>query len=42
MRRDKADRMLHFVLTRERWLERRRDDISIDGLEPCRRLFGVV
>ncbi len=28
-----------WILTRERWLERRRDDIRVDGLEPCRELL---
>jgi RimJ/RimL family protein N-acetyltransferase len=42
IRRGVPDRMLHFVLTRERWLERRRDDIRIEGLEPCLELFGVT
>ncbi|HSS58760.1 MAG TPA: GNAT family protein [Solirubrobacteraceae bacterium] len=30
-----------FVLTRERWLERRRDDIEVEGLEACRELLGA-
>jgi RimJ/RimL family protein N-acetyltransferase len=42
LRRAVPDRMLHFVLTRERWYERRRDDIVIEGLEPCLPLFGVT
>ena len=42
LRRDKPDRMLHFVLPRDRWKERRRDDITIEGLEPCLPLFGVA
>jgi RimJ/RimL family protein N-acetyltransferase len=42
MRRDKPDRMLHFVLTRERWQQRQRDDITIEGLEPCLSLFGAT
>ena len=41
-RRDRADRPLHFVITRERWESRRRDDIEIDGLEPCLELFGAA
>jgi RimJ/RimL family protein N-acetyltransferase len=28
-------RLLRWVLTRERWAERRRDDITIDGLDAC-------
>jgi len=42
LRRGEPDRMLHFVLTRERWLQRRRDDITIEGLEPCLALFGIT
>ena len=30
-----------FVLDRDDWLPRRRDDIEIVGLEPCLPLFGV-
>jgi RimJ/RimL family protein N-acetyltransferase len=41
-RRDGADLQLHFLMTRERWLERRRDDIRIEGLEPCLELFGAT
>jgi RimJ/RimL family protein N-acetyltransferase len=41
MRRDQPDRMLNFVLTRDKWEQRRRDDIVIDGLEPCLPLFGL-
>jgi RimJ/RimL family protein N-acetyltransferase len=41
LRRDQPDRMLNFVLTREVWKQRRRDDIVIDGLEPCLPLFGL-
>jgi RimJ/RimL family protein N-acetyltransferase len=35
-------RMLEFVLTRERWMERRRDDIAITGLGPCLPLLGLA
>jgi RimJ/RimL family protein N-acetyltransferase len=42
MRRDAAARMEHFAMTRERWLERRRDDITISGLEPCLPLLGLT
>ena len=42
MRRDKADTQLHFVMTRAQWLTRRRDDIEIEGLEPCLDLFGLA
>lgn len=41
LRRGKPDRMLHFVLTCEEWRRRRRDDIVIEGLEPCLSMFGV-
>ena len=34
-------RMLEFVLTRERWMESRRDGIAITGLEPCLPLLGL-
>jgi RimJ/RimL family protein N-acetyltransferase len=42
VRRDQPDRMVHFVLTSEQWNKRRRDDIVIEGLEPCLPLFGVT
>lgn len=42
MRRDTADRQLHFAMTRGQWLTRRRDDIEIEGLEPCLDLFGLA
>jgi RimJ/RimL family protein N-acetyltransferase len=41
-RRDRGDKQLHFMLTRERWDARRRDDIEIEGLEPCLEMFGVA
>jgi RimJ/RimL family protein N-acetyltransferase len=41
MRRDQVGRMEHFAMTRARWLERRRDDITISGLEPCLPLLGL-
>jgi RimJ/RimL family protein N-acetyltransferase len=34
-------RMRRFVLERERWLESRRDDIRIEGLDACRELLGA-
>jgi len=40
-RRDGVDRQLKFVMTRARWEERRRDDIEIEGLEPCLEMFGA-
>jgi RimJ/RimL family protein N-acetyltransferase len=42
LRRDQSDTQLHFMLTRERWRERRRDDIEIEGLGPCLELFGIL
>jgi RimJ/RimL family protein N-acetyltransferase len=30
-----------WILTRERWEQRRRDDIELAGLEPCRALLGA-
>ena len=35
MRRDRADRLLRFRMTRQQWAQVRRDDIEIVGLEPC-------
>ena len=35
------DRSLHFRMSRERWDERRRDDILIFGLEACLPMFGL-
>jgi RimJ/RimL family protein N-acetyltransferase len=37
-----AARHLRFVLTRERWEERRRDDIEVHGLEPCLPILGLA
>jgi RimJ/RimL family protein N-acetyltransferase len=33
-------RLQRWVLTREQWTPRRRDDISIEGLDACRPLLG--
>lgn len=41
VRRDRPDEMILLRLTRERWAERRRDDIEIVGLERCLELFGI-
>jgi RimJ/RimL family protein N-acetyltransferase len=41
LRRDKADRQLEVRLRREVWQSHRRDDIEIEGLEPCLELFGA-
>jgi len=42
LRRGKPDRLVDFVLDRETWRSRRRDDIEITGLEPCLELFGAA
>jgi RimJ/RimL family protein N-acetyltransferase len=42
MRRDVADRQIRLRLSRERWAKDRREDIAIEGLEPCRAMFGAV
>jgi RimJ/RimL family protein N-acetyltransferase len=34
-------RMLRFAMTRDEWLPRSRDDIVIEGLEPCLPLLGL-
>jgi RimJ/RimL family protein N-acetyltransferase len=39
MRRDKPDRLVHLLLTREEWEPTRRDDIEIIGLDACRDLL---
>lgn len=36
-----AATMLRHLMTRERWLERRREDISIEGLAPCLEVLGL-
>ncbi len=41
LRRDQPSTLIGLRLTRERWLEHRRDDIEIIGLEPCREMFGI-
>ena len=41
LRRDQPDTQLHFTMTRAQWKARRRDDITIEGLEPCLELFGL-
>lgn len=33
--------MTRFLMTRDRWLQRRRDDIAIEGLAPCLPLLGL-
>jgi RimJ/RimL family protein N-acetyltransferase len=41
LRRDRPDWVIGFRLTRERWEQGRRDDIRLEGLEPCLELFGA-
>jgi hypothetical protein len=41
IRKGAAAPIARYLLTRERWLERRRDDINITGLEPCRVMLGL-
>lgn len=40
-RRDRPAITRHFVLTRTRWQATRRDDITVEGLDPCRPMFGI-
>jgi RimJ/RimL family protein N-acetyltransferase len=40
--RGEAVREIHLVLEREAWESRRRDDITVVGLDACRALFGVT
>lgn len=41
LRDGELTRDIRFLMTREVWEQRRRDDIEIEGLEPCLELFGV-
>jgi RimJ/RimL family protein N-acetyltransferase len=41
LRGDVPDCSLHFRLSRERWDERRRDDILVVGLAACLPMFGL-
>jgi len=41
LRRGQPDRLASFILGREQWLAHRRDDIFIEGLEPCLQMFGA-
>jgi hypothetical protein len=34
--------MVHLRLTRAGWLAAERVDVSIDGFDPCRPLFGLA
>lgn len=40
--RDTLIKVSNVVLERSEWERRRRDDIVIEGLEPCRELFGAA
>lgn len=42
LRRDAPDWLVGLRLSRAAWEQQRRDDIEIDGLEPCLSLFGVT
>jgi RimJ/RimL family protein N-acetyltransferase len=42
VRRGEAAWIMGYRLSREHWERERRDDISIEGLEPCLELFGVA
>lgn len=42
VRRDTSARHHAFRLDRATWEAHRRDDISMEGLDPCRELFGAV
>ncbi|MDQ1402312.1 MAG: hypothetical protein QOG03_628 [Actinomycetota bacterium] len=39
---DAVGRHIRFKIDRQRWLERRRDDIEIVGLDPCLPLLGIT
>lgn len=41
VRREQAARYLRYQLPRDVWAELRRDDITVEGLEPCRARFGL-
>jgi RimJ/RimL family protein N-acetyltransferase len=41
LRRDTPDWLVGFRLPRTVWEERRRDDIVIEGLDPCLPMFGL-
>jgi RimJ/RimL family protein N-acetyltransferase len=42
VRRGTPSRSIRFLLDRTTWEERRRTDIEIIGLEPCRQMFGLT
>jgi RimJ/RimL family protein N-acetyltransferase len=41
LQRDKRARQIRFKMDRTDWEPRRRDDVTIEGLEPCLQLFGI-
>lgn len=41
LRRGRPDWTVEYRMSRATWQARRRDDITIEGLEPCRELFGA-
>src|SRR5262249_35832774 len=41
VRGDEVARHLRFRLERDEWTRRRRDDIELEGLEPCLPLLGA-
>ena len=41
LRRGRPARCVHFCLDRAAWSARRRDDITITGLEGCKEMFGL-
>lgn len=42
MRRDVSARQIRYVMLRDEWTPRRRDDTAIEGLEPCLPLLGIA
>lgn len=40
-RKGRPATMVRYSLSRERWQARRRVDITVDGLEACRPMFGI-
>jgi RimJ/RimL family protein N-acetyltransferase len=41
-RRDRADTMVAFAMTRQQWLTVRRDDIQLAGIGPVREFLGIA
>ncbi|HUS60712.1 MAG TPA: GNAT family protein [Acidimicrobiales bacterium] len=41
LRRDESVRQVRYAMAREEWAGRRRDDITIEALEPCLPLLGA-